>query len=65
MLTYIFQALHTFRKVFSRCATWLACCIVVPGGAVVYMRCSDTAQRPYNVSCSYVLMPLKLMPSTR
>ncbi len=31
MLTYIFQALHTFRKVFSRRATWLACCIVACG----------------------------------
>ena len=31
MLTYIFQALHTFRKVFSRRATWLTCCIVARG----------------------------------
>ena len=31
MLTYIYQALHTFRKVFSRHATWLTFCVVVLG----------------------------------
>ena len=31
MLTYIYQALQTFRKVFSRHATWLTFCLVVLG----------------------------------
>ena len=31
MLAYIYQALQTFRKVFSRRATWLTFCIVVLG----------------------------------
>jgi len=31
MLTYIYQALQTFRKVFSRHSTWLTFCLVVLG----------------------------------
>ena len=31
MLPSIYQTLHTFRKVFSRRATWLTFCLVVLG----------------------------------
>jgi hypothetical protein len=31
MITYIYQALQTFRKVFSRHSTWLTFCLVVLG----------------------------------
>jgi DDE superfamily endonuclease len=31
MLAYTYQALHTFRKVFSRRSTWLTFCLVVLG----------------------------------
>src|SRR6267154_4389394 len=31
MITYIYQALQIFRKVFSRRATWLTFCVVVLG----------------------------------
>ena len=31
MLAYLYQGLHTFRKVFSRRATWLTFCLVVLG----------------------------------
>jgi hypothetical protein len=31
MLVYTYQALHTFRKVFSRHSTWLTFCLVVLG----------------------------------
>ncbi len=52
MLTYIFQALHTFRKVFSRRATWLACCIVARGFlAVTHIDGVSSFCRFWNLQC--------------
>ena len=31
MLAYVYHTLHTFRKVFTRHATWLTFCVVVLG----------------------------------
>ena len=31
MLPYVYHALHTFRKVFTRHSTWLTFCVVVLG----------------------------------
>ncbi len=31
MLSYVYHTLHTFRKVFTRPATWLTFCVVVLG----------------------------------